>query len=277
MNDADQSSRELVSRVKESMRQPQIHKEWERTFLDEGSEEFLDVALDELTTRFFKKSMPVYDFGCGQGRKSLGLLKRGFDVIALDFSESVLAIARENLRSYVNCGRVSFRQGDLTNLEIADGSTGQILCWGVLMHIPDVELAISELARVLADGGVLVLSEANVASIDFRLYRAAKALLRSKDPRFRATPGGVECWANHDGQLVMTRLANLSWLTQEFKRHGLLLEWRHSGEFTEIYSRVKGSASKRMLRKLNDIWFRRVGWAAPSKGNFLVFRKVDTR
>ena len=36
-----------------------------------------------------------------------------------------------------------------------------MLCWGVLMHIPDADRAIGELTRVAKPGGVLVVEEIN--------------------------------------------------------------------------------------------------------------------
>jgi SAM-dependent methyltransferase len=47
---------------------------------------------------------------------------------------------------------------DLQHLPFADGSYDMLLCNHVLEHVPDDELAITELARVLSSSGVAVLT-----------------------------------------------------------------------------------------------------------------------
>lgn len=51
----------------------------------------------------------------------------------------------------------AMRQMDLTDLELSDGSRTLIWCSHVLEHIPNDRKALSEMLRVLAPGGLLVL------------------------------------------------------------------------------------------------------------------------
>jgi predicted SAM-dependent methyltransferase len=51
----------------------------------------------------------------------------------------------------------AMQQEDITNLSFADGSFDAIVCLHVLEHVPDDQKAMSELYRILADGGFALL------------------------------------------------------------------------------------------------------------------------
>ena len=86
--------------------------------------------------------------------------------MALDFSPYVLSRASDNIASHNLGHMVRFEQGSLLKLPFTDGAFELVLCWGVLMHIPEVETAISELARVVKPNGFLIISEGNMWSIE---------------------------------------------------------------------------------------------------------------
>ncbi|MBK9568318.1 MAG: methyltransferase domain-containing protein [Saprospiraceae bacterium] len=44
----------------------------------------------------FNKELKIIDVGCGTGRHSIELTKRGYDIIGIDLSDSMLSKAREN-------------------------------------------------------------------------------------------------------------------------------------------------------------------------------------
>ncbi len=46
----------------------------------------------------FNKSLKILDVGCGTGRHSIELTRRGYSVTGIDLSESMLAFAREKAR-----------------------------------------------------------------------------------------------------------------------------------------------------------------------------------
>lgn len=94
------------------------------------------------------------DFGCGAGRSSRFLAERGFEVVGVDISGSMLARARERDPG----GRyVLVPDGDLGVLE-AD-SFDLAFCAFTFDNVPGREhraRIFRELSRVLAPGGVLV-------------------------------------------------------------------------------------------------------------------------
>lgn len=96
----------------------------------------------------------VLDAGCGSGVYDAELADRGADVIGVDVSEAMVREARERVPD------ATFRQGDLTDglAFLDDGSVDVVLCQHVFSHLPDVAEPLAEFARVLADGGSLVVS-----------------------------------------------------------------------------------------------------------------------
>ncbi len=113
-------------------------------------------------------SMPVLDVGCGPGRHSLELARRGMSVHGIDISETFIEIARERARSEDLREQAIFRRLDARELP-GDDLAGQFevavcLCQGAfgLMTEPgDDERVISGIRACLRPGGRLALSAFN--------------------------------------------------------------------------------------------------------------------
>jgi len=65
----------------------------------------------------------------------------------------------------------------------------------------------------------------------------------------------------------------MRWLIREFEKHGMVLESRVAGQFSELYWLVPTQILKRMIHALNTVWFRHVRAPGPAFGNILIFRK----
>lgn len=92
---------------------------------------------------------PVLDVGCGTGRTVAGLRAARPDrpVVALDLSSGILAD--------VPPPRVA---SDAALLPFRDGAFGAVLAMHMLYHVPDIDRAVNEAARVLAPGGAYLVS-----------------------------------------------------------------------------------------------------------------------
>lgn len=170
--------------------------------------------------------------------------------------------------------RITVRQEDILALSFPDGSFDAVLCWGVLMHIPDAESAIHELVRVLKPGGMIVLSEGNMHSIEAVLMRAARRLLGKESGEVRRTPAGIEYWANLRSGRLVTRHANVNWLVRRLRGAGCAIR-HHAGQFTESYTRVRFAPLESLLHGFNALWFRHVRWPAPAGSNLLIAQKIS--
>lgn len=96
----------------------------------------------------------VLDAGSGDGTIAELVAPRARSVTCFDRSEKLLAAARERLGAVPN---VRFSPGDLQALPFADASFDQVLCFNVLVYVPDPARALRECARVLRPGGDLAL------------------------------------------------------------------------------------------------------------------------
>lgn len=266
----DARTREEPKTVLQEM---EVHSQWIAQFRGSENTPFYNLAFDFIAERFGKPTaQPVVDAGAGTGTKSLQLARRGYRVLGLDISDSIVAQARAAAAEAGLGAKVEFRQADLTDIPLSSGSVKGAVCWGVLMHVPPVEKAIGELARIIAPGGVLAISEGNMRSLQAVGLRALKSLLRRERAEVLHTPSGIEFWEQTSSGRFMTRQADIPWLIREFERHGLQLQTRRAGQFTELYTLVPWKPLRLLVHAFNNLWFR-CRWAGPAFGNLLVFRR----
>ena len=95
---------------------------------------------------------PILDAGCGTGRHTKYLADAGRDVLGVDANEGMLAKAQSKLPD------VEFRAGTVSDLPVEDATYNSIICGLVFGHLPEIQPAIDEFARVLAPGGRAAIS-----------------------------------------------------------------------------------------------------------------------
>jgi SAM-dependent methyltransferase len=100
----------------------------------------------------------VLDLGCGAGRHTFEALRRGADVVAVDLDKrllheiAVLAAAME-LEGEIPAGAaLQCVRGDALRLPFEAASFDHVIASEVLEHIPDDDIAMIEIARVLKPG-----------------------------------------------------------------------------------------------------------------------------
>ncbi len=96
----------------------------------------------------------VADVGCGPGRVAAFMADHGLDVIGVDVSRAMLAIAS------AAHPHIKFEEGRLDALPIESGVLAGAVCWYSIIYTPPDRLGESfdELARVLMPGGYLLLA-----------------------------------------------------------------------------------------------------------------------
>jgi SAM-dependent methyltransferase len=102
------------------------------------------------------EGMRVLDFGCGHAMASVIMARQGARVVGLDLSQGYLAEARQ--RAAHNGVQLGLLMADGNRLPFADGSFDRI--WGnAILHHLDLAKVATEIARVLAPGGIAVFCE----------------------------------------------------------------------------------------------------------------------
>jgi len=98
-----------------------------------------------------KKPKRLLDIGCGLGETTERFAKElGADVQAIDLSPRMVELTRAR--------GIDARIGDAQQLPYEDGEFDCVFAGWVLYHVPDLEKALAECARVLRPGGRLVAS-----------------------------------------------------------------------------------------------------------------------
>lgn len=268
------SKSEIRGEPKQTLQTIEVHTSWMTRFRTPENDRFFGMAFDYIADCFGQPGNDVVlDAGCGSGTKSLQLARRGYHVLGLDFSAAILEEARRAAANEGLGDRIKFGQGDITALAIPSGSMRRVVCWGVLMHVSEVDRAIAELARVLAPGGTLIVSESNCWSLQAVMLRHLRRVLGKQHAEIVRTPAGIEVWEPTDAGRLMTRQSDVPRLVAEFEKGGLKLVSRRAGQFTEIYTRLPWKPIRDLVHGWNHFWFRWVCWGGAAFGNILTFVK----
>jgi 2-polyprenyl-3-methyl-5-hydroxy-6-metoxy-1,4-benzoquinol methylase len=121
------------------------------------------------------------DAGCGTGTLSRFLAEKGCSVVGLDAAPRMIELAREQGKRHACNERMRFEvagtepagtgftgigpTGTIEQLPNATASFDGVLCSSVLEYVPDADSCLSEFARVLKPGGLLLISVPNSQSV----------------------------------------------------------------------------------------------------------------
>jgi SAM-dependent methyltransferase len=158
-----------------------------------------------LIDRGIRPGAEVLDAGCGTGRYSIELARRGYAVHGMDLSPELIEVAT---RAIGDSTGVSFTVGDIAHLP--SSRYGAILCRGVLNDIIDDagrDAVFGAFAEALQSRGVLIL--------DVREW-AASLERKSREPLFRKRV------STERGELTFTSVTAL-----EVENRQLLIAERH--------------------------------------------------
>src|SRR5690625_5512942 len=108
--------------------------------------------------KHFEKGSKIYDIGCGDGYASYQLYKAGYDIVGMDISNEMIALAKERLDKE----EITFLQGDLIDLPFADNSCDGLMAINALEWIEVPARGLSELQRVVKKDGLLRSEERRV-------------------------------------------------------------------------------------------------------------------
>lgn len=126
----------------------------------------------------FDKSLKILDVGCGTGRHSIELARRGYSVTGIDLSESMLKRTREKAREQKV--RVNFIRADARSLPFeSEFDLAIMLCEGgfSLMETDEMNFDIlKSVTRALKPGGKFIFTALNGL---FPLFHSVKEFLET--------------------------------------------------------------------------------------------------
>ena len=110
----------------------------------------------------------VLEVGCGMGTHAALLAKAGARLAAIDITERAVEMTRRRFQIYGLSGRIE--QADAEELPFADAAFDLVWSWGVIHHSSSPEKCLSEITRILRDGGRLLLMVYHRPSIVYYVH-----------------------------------------------------------------------------------------------------------
>jgi arsenite methyltransferase len=135
----------------------------------------------------------VLDAGCGPGfyvAETLDRVGPAGSVVGVDASSPMLAVAARRCEGHEN---VSFHEGDVTALPVADADFDRALSVQVLEYVTDIPAALAELYRVLRPGGRVLIWDVDWGTVSWH----------SRDPG--RTERFLAAWDEHLADPVLPR------------------------------------------------------------------------
>ena len=87
------------------------------------------------STSIGQENKLVLDLCCGAGHLACHFLEKGYHVVGLDLSESMLDYARENTHQYIESGQAKFAQGDASNFKLEERFGLVVATFDALNHL----------------------------------------------------------------------------------------------------------------------------------------------
>ena len=135
--------------------QPEAYRTWRESSLGAVTEEIEQASIWRMAGPL--AGLRVLDVGCGDGAYAVAAAQRGALVWAVDAAPEMIAAARR--RAAEQDASIGLQLADAAKLPFADASFDVVLAVTVLCFVADANTALSEMARVLAPGGRLVVGE----------------------------------------------------------------------------------------------------------------------
>jgi len=99
------------------------------------------------------------DLGCGGGRNAGELLKMypHSHVTAVDYSDLSVEKAKEYNREMIKAGRCEVKQGDVSNLQLAEESFDLATAFETVYFWPGLEKCFAQVAKIMKPGGYFMI------------------------------------------------------------------------------------------------------------------------
>ena len=124
-----------------------------------------------LSGKTYKHCLEV---GCGTGKNTQWLLTICDQITAIDFSEGMLAIAKNK----INSAKVNFSEADITKDWFFAKSTYDLVTFSLMLeHIEDLHAVFQKLSKVTATGSQVYIGELH----PFKQYAGSKARFETEN------------------------------------------------------------------------------------------------
>jgi len=109
----------------------------------------------------------ILDLGCGRGRFTVPLAKIGEKIIAADLNHRMLRLVKERAHTYSIVDKIDCVVCDGQYLPFKDEAFDLVNFIGTLIHIPDQQKTLNEIAHVVKREGYVAIDHTNYLSLRF--------------------------------------------------------------------------------------------------------------
>lgn len=178
------------------MNNQQLYNQWAGTY-NEVNNKTRDMEM--LAKQQILKEIPyenVIELGCGTGKNTKWLLEKAAHITAVDFSESMMARAKENIKS----DQVKFVQADINQpWNFVEKKADLVTCSLVLEHIENLAPVFEKAAAILKPGGHFYIGELH----PFKQYNGSKARFENGNET-----AVLDCYIHHVSEFTNLATAN---------------------------------------------------------------------
>lgn len=131
--------------------------------------------------KYIKPNMLVLDFGCGTGVSSRAISKVANQVIAVDYSEKMIDIAKNSTAEESN---IKYLVGTVEDEEVNSLKYDVVLALNVLHLVDDLELTLQKMNHILKPNGLLISAtpclgeKSKVTRFLFKLFSKVRLLIQ---------------------------------------------------------------------------------------------------
>ncbi len=183
----------------------------------------------------FRGQGRLLDFGCGSGTFLRRMKALGWNVMGIDFSSEAVDAVR--------AGGIDAVQGTLPHADLKPGSFDVVTLRQALEHVPDPRLILSEVHKLLAPGGQIVIQVPNFDSWEIEYFGDAAHTLDLPRHLLHFTPATLSAMLEISGfrRIDVTQACPTGWLRKS------LAKVHQRGSVRELDEKLK---NKRFLRKM---------------------------
>jgi len=176
-----------------------VSADWDEMRSSFYNERVIDALADRAAVT---SASTVLDVGTGTGFIAAGLAGSVANVIGVDSSPAMLAVARRTAGS-LNLANVSWVEGSVDALPLAEDSVDAAVANMVLHHAPDPAAMLAEMCRVVRPGGMVAITDEQAHDYEWMRTEQADLWLGFAEPQVEGFFGSARLIEYGYGSLGM--------------------------------------------------------------------------
>ncbi len=120
-----------------------------KIFMNKNKKHFIE--LNKVFLPYLNNEMSILEIGCGTGLSSFLMADSVKKIVATDFSTKMISVCNKNNKM----DNVIFKVEDATHLSFEDDTFDAVLISNVLHIVPEPDLIVKEIKRVLKKDGIV--------------------------------------------------------------------------------------------------------------------------